>query len=267
MVLLEKQIRKLEEIHGECGGTGKRIKRLWRASRHTKELIDIKEEMDAKKLETAAMKSLETNSIVKKVLEHTDATLATTKKTDATADQIKATTDATLITTKKIDATADQINTTTVDIKAITDATLTTTKKTDATADAILIAAKNIDTKIETFKVAPPKISSVTDLQKKLYEIYKTYKLDLFMVEGEKGNMDLANNFINLQVVKKKDQVYSLMETTLEVRGLTSTTCSNAPIVILFLWKVLQAPENLPCVNIYASNGQDESRGRFKALI
>ena len=52
-----------------------------------------------------------------------------------------------------------------------------------------------------------------------------------------------------------------MTETTLEVRGLMSITCSNTPIVILCLWKVLQAPESLPCANTYAINGQDEPRG------
>ena len=105
MVLLEKHIRKLEEIDEQRKGSWKRIRRLWRASEHTTKLIKLNEELDATQLETAAMKSLDTNLIVKKVIEHTDKILITTKKTDVTADHTKDATDATLITTKKTDAT------------------------------------------------------------------------------------------------------------------------------------------------------------------
>ena len=169
MVLLEKLIYKLGEMDDQRKGSWKRIKRLWLANEHTTELIELKEELDATELETAALKRLENNVILKKLLEI-----------------------------------------------------------------------------VEALNVASPKKSSVVDLRKKQSEIYETYKLDLFMVQGEKGNMDLANDFIHLQVVEKEDQVQhggdNAGSEKLDVHNLFEHVCGRCSR----LWKVYFVQINMP---------------------
>ena len=73
MVLLEKLIYKLGEMDDQRNGSWKRTKRLWLANEDTTELIELKEELDATELETAALKSLENNVIFNKLLEIVEA--------------------------------------------------------------------------------------------------------------------------------------------------------------------------------------------------
>jgi hypothetical protein len=73
MVLLGKLIYKLGEMDDQRNGSWKRTKRLWLANEDTTELIELKEELDATELETAALKSLENNVIFNKLLEIVEA--------------------------------------------------------------------------------------------------------------------------------------------------------------------------------------------------
>ena len=99
---------------------------------------------------------------------------------------------------------------------------------------------------VEHLTETSPKKSSVTDLRKKLCEIYKTYKLDLFMVQGEKGNIDLANDFIHLQVVEKEDQVQhggdNAGSEKLDVHNLFEHVCGRCSR----LWKVYFVQIHMP---------------------
>ena len=290
MVLLQKHICQLGEMYGEVTGFGKQFKRLWRASQHAKQLIEIAKEIDAKALETAAMTSLETSFNVKKVAGHLEVIGGDVKNVGEdvknVGEVVKNVGEAVKNVGEAVKNVGEDVGEVVknvgedvknvgedvknvgedvknvanmlkrvvphiADVKRVTwalmvlvfamfcsfgmkkNATVTTTKETDAiTQHAIFIALKNIENKFETLIVASPKelavaaiactfiimialvvrniafeTSSAADLRKKLYKIYKSYKLDLFMVEGTEGNMDLATDFINLQVVEKKDKV------------------------------------------------------------